>query len=92
MDQVRIKYLNVYSAITGKKEEMVETEDGCLLLELLNRLFSRYGSKLTDAVMTAEDQLNPHIWLLVNQERVTDLATQVNGGDVVVFSFPVCGG
>ena len=92
MAQVRIKYLNVYSAITGKREEIVETTGSIVLLELLNEVFGRYGSKLKDVVMTKEDQLNPHIWMLVNRERVTDLTKEIRSGDVVVFSFPVCWG
>jgi MoaD family protein len=92
MGEVKIKYLNVYSGLTGRKEESVEIFGKVVLKEFLDKIFVTYGAEFRKLVLKEEDQLNPHVWLLVNQERVTDLGLEIKNGDVVVFSFPVAGG
>jgi MoaD family protein len=92
MGVVKIKYLNVYSGLTGKKEERIEIFGKVVLKHFLEKVFITYGAEFRKLVLKEEDQLNPHVWLLVNQKRVTDLGLEIRNGDVVVFSFPVAGG
>jgi MoaD family protein len=90
MGKIKVKYLNVYSKLTGKKEEFVSIEDRLTLSELLN-IISGY-QKVKESVLDHEGRLKPHVWVLVNRERVTDLTKEISDGDTVVFSLPIAGG
>ncbi|MBW1667688.1 MAG: MoaD/ThiS family protein [Deltaproteobacteria bacterium] len=90
MGKVRVKYLNVYSGLAGKKEEFVSFDDRITLKELLDRIMG--SRKFRDSVLDQEGKLKPHVWILVNRERVADLARELGDGDTVVFSLPIVGG
>jgi molybdopterin converting factor small subunit len=92
MPRVKVKYLNVYSGLTKKKEEWWDLVEPFTLENLLDTIFRKYGPKLENVVMTDEHRLNPHVWILVNQDRKTHLNLVLKDGDKVVFSFPLMGG
>lgn len=92
MAKIKVKYMNVYYHVTRKQEEYVEFDGRLKLGGLLTRVCGKYGSKLRDMVFDEEDQLKPHTWMLVNQEREKDLQRELFDGEVVVFSLPIVGG
>ena len=92
MGRIKVKYLNVYWTLTGKKEEFIDFHGGLTLGELLRKLFQAYGTRFKDTIADEKNRVKPHVWILVNQERVKDLDTKLMNTDTVVFSLPPMGG
>jgi molybdopterin converting factor small subunit len=92
MLRVKVKYLNVYCPLTGKKEEFVQLRDRLTVGELLQKLFQSYRTGFKDAIVDEKNVVRPHVWILVNQERVKDMNRKLTGADTVVFSRPPMGG
>jgi MoaD family protein len=92
MGRIKVKYLNVYCMLTGKKEEFIEFQERLTLGELLQKLFQRYRTRFKDAITDEKNALRPYVWILVNQERVKDLDKKLTNSDTVVFSRPPMGG
>jgi MoaD family protein len=92
MFRIKVKYLNVYCTLTGKKEEFIDFREGLTLGDLLQKLFQSYRTRFKDAVVDEKNIVRPHVWILVNQERVKDLDTKLTNADTVVFSRPPMGG
>ncbi len=92
MVRIKIKYLNVYCALTGKKEEFIEFHDKPTLGELLRKLFEVYRTGFKDAIVDEKNTVRPHVWILVNRERVRDMNRKLTDTDIVVFSRPPMGG
>jgi hypothetical protein len=92
MAKIKVKYLNVYYHVTRKQEEYIEFDGRLTLGGLLILACQRHGPKLKELVFDAENQLKPHTWILVNQEREKDLLRELKDGEMVVFSLPIVGG
>lgn len=92
MGRIRVKYLNVYHDLTGKKEEFVDFDENMTLGDLVKRVTESSHPKFRDAIIDELKRLKPHVWILVNREHVRDFERELGDGDVVVFSFPPMGG
>lgn len=92
MYRIKVKYLNVYYSITGKKEEFIAF-DHCLTLgELLEKVARSHTPKFRDFIFDEENKLRPYVWIFLNRERTKDLGRELKDGEVVVFSLPIVGG
>lgn len=80
---VTVKYLTVFSIITGKREEKFRLREGARLRDLVDLLYQKYGEGLRKQ---AEGAI-----ILVNGRSASpdDLLSH---GDVVALSHPVGGG
>ena len=83
MPVVTVKYLTVFSNLTGRREEEVKLPEGLKLKDLAERLSRRYGGEFSRHMS--------HAMLLVNG-RQADLDYMLSHGDIVVLSYPVGGG
>ncbi|MBU2497489.1 MAG: MoaD family protein [Proteobacteria bacterium] len=92
MGRIRVKYLNVYHDLTGKKEEFIDFEESLTLGELVERVTESSHPKFRDSILDEVKRLKPHVWILVNRAHVNDFERVLKDGDVVVFSFPPMGG
>ncbi len=92
MYRVKVKYLNVYYSITGKKEELIEFDDSLTLGELLEKVARSHKSKFRDFIFDDENKLRSYVWIFLNRERAKDLSRELKDGEVVVFSLPIVGG
>ncbi len=89
MPQVKVKYLMVFSQVTGKKEEKVAIDEGAAIKDLLKSLYNRYGRKFKKLIET--DLENRSVLFVVNGEE-KDASTTLKDGDEVLISYPVGGG
>jgi MoaD family protein len=92
MGRIKVRYLNVYYELTGKKEESIAFSDSLTLGELLDKVIQLGGPKFKEAILDDSNRLKPHVWLLVNRTLVKDLGKELQDGDMVVFSLPPVGG
>ncbi len=92
MGQVKVKHLNIFYNITGKKEEKVEFNESLTLKELVDRLSRSYKAEFRDTILDGENKLKPYAWILVNGEPAKNLEMKLKDGEVVVFSLPIAGG
>ena len=92
MDQVLVKYLNVYTDLTGKKEESINLAGGQTLKHLLEKLTASDSPKFSSFILDENQKLKPHIWLFVNRKREINLERKLKDGDKVVFSLTPVGG
>ena len=92
MGQVKVKHLNIFYNITGKKEEKVEFNESLTLKELVDRLSRSYKAEFRDTILDGENKLKPDAWILVNGEPAKNLEMKLKDGEVVVFSLPIAGG
>lgn len=92
MGRIKIRYLNVYYALTGKKEESVEFADPLTLRDLVEKVVQSGGLKFKNSVLDDKNEPRPHVWILVNRVRIKDLRETLHDGDTVVFSLPPVGG
>jgi molybdopterin converting factor small subunit len=92
LSRIKVKYLNVYSGMTRKKQEFIEFNDTMTLGRFLEKVSGVYGPKFRDVIFDEENRLRPHAWILVNKQREKDLERQLKDGEVVVFSLPIVGG
>lgn len=92
MPAVKVKYLNVYYSVTRKDVETFEFDPGFTLGELLTRVSRTHKPKFRDLILDDKNRLKPHVWILINKERTTDLQRELKDGEVVVFSLPIVGG
>jgi len=83
MPVVTVRYLAVFSSLTGRREEEVKLPEGLKLKDLAERLSRRYGEEFSRHLSRA--------MLLVNG-RQADPDDALGHGDVVVLSYPVGGG
>jgi len=92
MGRIKVRYLNVYYALTGKKEETVEFADPLTLGDLVEKVVQSGGPKFKESILDDKNALRPHVWILVNRVRVKDFQEELHDGDRVVFSLPPVGG
>ena len=92
MGRIKIRYLNVYYALTGKKEETVEFTHPLTLGDLVERVVRNGGPKFRDSILDDANALKPHVWILVNRTRIKDFKEELHDGDTVVFSLLPVGG
>jgi len=83
MPLVTVKYLTVFSSLTGRREEKVRLPQGAKLRHLAEQLHRKYGREFKEHA--------DHAMFLVNG-RQADLDEPLNHGDTVVLSYPVGGG
>lgn len=89
MPHVTVKYLMVFSQVTGKKQERLAIEEGATINDLLKILYNRYGRKFKKLI--EQDLENRSVLFVVNGE-VKDMSTKLKDGDEVLISYPVGGG
>lgn len=89
MPHVTVKYLMVFSQLTGKKSEKIQIEEDATLEDLLKALYIKYGRKFKKAVETSYDHRS--VVFAVNGEA-KERSTLLNEGDEVLISYPVGGG
>ena len=92
MGKVKVKYLNIYSNLTGRKEEFIAFDQDLTLGALVHRVAQSGGPKFRDAIMDESKTVKPYVWILVNREHVKDLDRALKEGDTVVFGLPPVGG
>ena len=92
MGRIKVRYLNVYYELTGKKEESIDFALTLTVGELLEKVFQSAGPRFKDAILDDSNRLKPHVWLLVNRSLVKDLGRELHDGDMVVFSLTPVGG
>ena len=83
MPLVTVKYLTVFSNLTGRREEKVKLPEGARLRDLAEQLYRRYGREFKEHA--------GHAMFLING-RQAGLDEPLSHGDVVVLSYPVGGG
>ena len=83
MPLVTVKYLTVFSNITGKREEKVKLNEGSKLRDLAFQLYKKYGREFEGHAK--------HALFLVNGRQV-DMDEPLGHGDTVAISYPVGGG
>jgi len=89
MPQITVKYLMVFSQVTGKKEETLVLNEGATIKELQKVLYNRYGRKFKKLI--EKDFENRSVLFVVNGES-KDALTMLKEGDEVLISYPVGGG
>ncbi|MEE9151688.1 MAG: MoaD family protein [Thermoplasmata archaeon] len=89
MPQVTVKYLMVFSQVTGKKEEKLAFDEEGTIEDLLKILYNRYGRKFKKLI--EQDFENTSVLFVVNGES-KDVSTKLKDKDEVLISYPVGGG
>ena len=89
MPQITVKYLMVFSQVTGKKEETLALDEGATISDLQKVLYNRYGRKFKKLI--EKDFENRSVLFVVNGES-KDALTVLKEGDEVLISYPVGGG
>ena len=89
MTQVKVKYLMVFSQVTGKMEENVLIHEGGTIEDLLKILYNRYGRKFKKLI--EQDLENRSVIFVVNGES-KEVKTPLMDGDEILISYPVGGG
>ncbi len=89
MPQVKVKYLMVFSQVTGKKEEKLAIDENGTIEDLLKMLYNRYGRKFKKLI--EQDFENRSVLFVVNGES-KDVSTKLKDKDEVLISYPVGGG
>ncbi|UCG70356.1 MAG: MoaD family protein [Thermoplasmata archaeon] len=89
MPQVKVKYLMVFSQVTGKMEENVAIDEGNTIEDLLKVLYNRYGRKFKKLI--EQDLENRSVIFVVNGES-KESTTPLMDGDEILISYPVGGG
>ena len=89
MPHVTVKYLMVFSQVTGKKKERVEIDESFTVGDLLKTLYNRYGRKFKKLI--EQDFEHRSVLFVVNGEA-KDVSTTLSDGDEVLISYPVGGG
>lgn len=89
MPQVTVKYLMVFSQVTGKKEEKLAIDEYATIEDLLKILYNRYGRKFKKLI--EQDFENRSVLFVVNGES-KNVSTKLNDKDEILISYPVGGG
>ena len=89
MPHVTVKYLMVFSQVTGKKKERLDIHEGDTIKDLLEKLYNRYGRKFKKLI--EQDFEHRSVLFVVNGEA-KDVSTVLSDGDEVLISYPVGGG
>jgi MoaD family protein len=89
MPHITVKYLMVFSQITGKKSEKLQIQDNATVEDLLKNLYNKYGRKLKKAIEISYDHRS--VVIAINGE-VKERETTLEEGDEVLISYPVGGG
>jgi MoaD family protein len=91
MPEATVKYLMVFSQLTGRKSEKVFFSEGETLGDLIEKLYIKYGRKFRRAVEGAEDRGARGVIFAINGEP-KELSTKLHHGDEILISYPVGGG
>ena len=89
MPHVTVKYLMVFSQVTGKKKEKLAFNEGDTIKDLLGTLYNRYGRRFKKLI--EQDFEHRSVLFVVNGEA-KDVSTILSDGDEVLISYPVGGG
>lgn len=94
--KVKLKYFATVREITGKREELLEVEDGATVESLLHTLSKMYGQKLVDYVFDKETGApRDHLQFLIDGKSATTLQglrTKIPDSCEFVIIPPVGGG
>lgn len=91
---MRIRYFATLRDVAQKSEEPYDAQE-IVLLDLLNRLCSRYGREFRRWVMTDDGKLSEMAIILVNGRDVRELEyadTVLRANDVICMFPPIAGG
>ncbi len=93
MIHIRVRYFNILSAYTSRKEESAVFQAAPSLLELVQSLAARYPGGFAQVVLL-EGKLAPHLRIFVNNKPLgwLDGDFLVNDGDEVMLFPAVAGG
>lgn len=89
--KVKVYYHASFSDITGREEEIIQTE--CLTLEeMLDNLRVRYGKEFEELLFDQKTgNISPGVVVFVNS-LLTPRHTPLKDGDEVAFLMPLAGG
>jgi hypothetical protein len=90
--RVRVKFLNVYSGLIGKKSAQLSFDRPVSLRELLEEVVRGAPVRFKEFVLDGQGEFKSHVWIYVARKRVFDFDMRLTGGEEVVFSLPLVGG
>lgn len=90
---VKVRYFGPISFTLGKKEEMININSSSIeLAKLIEVLVNKYGQELEDIIFEEDSQLNQHITVYINNQKINDTKDKVCQGDEVYFFIALTGG
>lgn len=94
--KVKVRYFTTLRELARGREEELELKDGSILVELIERVASKYGEEAFNYLyVRTTGRIDPSIQFLINgvsAHGLHDLETKLKGGDVVAIIPPVGGG
>jgi MoaD family protein len=90
-----VKYFASIREITGKREEVLDVEEGTTIEKLLQTLSKRYGEKFKEYVFDEKGTLRDHLQFLLDGKSFTTLeglGTKITDGCQFAMIPPVGGG
>jgi len=90
--RVRVKFLNVYSGLIGKKSGLYSFDRSVRLRELLEEVVRGAPYRFKEFVLDERGGFKSHVWIYIARKRVFDFDMRLEGGEEVVFSLPLVGG
>ncbi|MCK8826804.1 MoaD/ThiS family protein [Natroniella acetigena] len=90
---VTVKYFATFCLETNfTQQEELTLEENTTVIELIQLLTDKYGTGFEKRLFTAEKELNPLCWIIVNQQRLkkkNELNLKLNPEDTISFSPPM---
>ncbi|MCK8816874.1 MoaD/ThiS family protein [Natroniella sulfidigena] len=90
---ITVKYFATFCLETNfTQQEELTIEEDTTVIELIELLTARYGTGFEKRLFTAEKELDPLCWIIVNQQRLkekNDFQLKLNPGDTISFSPPM---
>jgi|YelNatPaOPRAMG01_1025707.scaffolds.fasta_scaffold00131_67 molybdopterin synthase sulfur carrier subunit len=93
--KVKIRYFAFLRELTGKREELVELEEGISIGKLLETLSVKYGEKFRDYLYGVGEFEGLSLNFLLNGRNISldeGFNTKLQDGDVLSILPPVAGG
>lgn len=67
---VRVKFLGFLERVAGHRETTVEVDEGATVLDLVQTLADRYGSRFSSSVFHSPRRVQTYLRVFVNEEQV----------------------
>lgn len=94
--RVRIKYMALAREITGMREEVIQTENSCTIMDLLNLLVQRHGQRMRDYLFDpTSGEPHPYLRFLLDGKSVhqmNEFSTMLTDESTLLIVPPVSGG
>jgi molybdopterin converting factor small subunit len=94
--KVHIKYFSALREITQVKEEVVDVEEACTLLDVLRSISDKHGENVTKYLFDSKThEPRSHLVFFVGDTPISELngfATTVTSGCTVAIIPPIGGG